>query len=68
MSTGMISLKAFFFGVFTLTLVGELQAKESAGTALEEANLKKALYCMEILENRPDLESSERIDILRNEC
>ncbi|MFB1034207.1 MAG: hypothetical protein QMC38_02550, partial [Sinobacterium sp.] len=68
MNTGMISLKTFFFGVFTLTLVGELQAKESAGTALEEANLKKALYCMEILENRPDLESSERIDILRNEC
>jgi predicted SnoaL-like aldol condensation-catalyzing enzyme len=68
MNTGMISLKAFFFGVFTLTLVGELQAKESAGTALEEANLKKALYCMEILEDRPDLEPSDRIDILRNEC
>ncbi|KGJ94000.1 nuclear transport factor 2 family protein [Colwellia psychrerythraea] len=68
MNTGMISLKALLFGVFTLTLVGELKAKESAGTALEEANLKKALYCMEILENRPDLEPSDRINILRNEC
>ncbi|MEH6547721.1 MAG: hypothetical protein V7701_14890, partial [Sneathiella sp.] len=68
MSTGKISIKALLFGIFTLTLVGELQAKESAGTALEQANLKKALYCMEILENRPDLEPSDRIDILRNEC
>jgi len=68
MNTGMISLKALLFGVFTLIFVGELQAKESAGTALEEANLMKALYCMEILENRPDLEPSDRIDILRNEC
>ena len=65
MNTGMIYLKALLFGFFTLTLVGELQAKESA---LEEANLKKALYCMEILENRPDLEPSVRIDILRKEC
>ena len=68
MNTGIISLKALLFGVFSLTLVCELQAKESADTALEEANLKKALYCMEILENRPDLEPSDRIDILRNEC
>jgi len=68
MNTRMISLKALLFGVFTFTLVGELQAKESAGTILEKENLKKALYCMEVLENRPDLESSVRIDILRNEC
>ena len=68
MSTGKISIKALLFGVFTLILVGELNAKESAGTALEESNLKKALYCMDILENRPDLEPSHRIDILRNEC
>ncbi|MDC0003316.1 nuclear transport factor 2 family protein [Porticoccaceae bacterium] len=31
-------------------------------------NLEKAAYCMDILENRPDLEPSRRIDILRNEC
>jgi predicted SnoaL-like aldol condensation-catalyzing enzyme len=68
MNTEMIPLKALLFGVLTLTLVGELQAKESAGTALEAANLKKALYCMEILESRPDLDPSDRIDILRNEC
>ncbi len=52
MNTGMISIKALLFGIFTLTLVGELQAEESAGTALEKSNLKKALYCMEVLENR----------------
>ena len=68
MNTRMTSIKALLFGVFTLTLVGELKAKESVAAVLEEANLKKALYCMEILENRPDLEPSDRIDILRNEC
>lgn len=68
MSTEKISIKRLLFGFFTLILVGELNAKESAGTALEESNLKKALYCMEILENRPDLAPSNRIDILRNEC
>lgn len=68
MSTGVISIKALIFGIFTLILVGEPNAKESAGTALEESNLKKAVYCMEILENRPDLEPSRRIDTLRNEC
>lgn len=68
MSTGKISIKALLFGIFTLILVGELNAEESAGTALEESNLKKALYCMDTLENRPDLEPLHRIDILRNEC
>jgi predicted SnoaL-like aldol condensation-catalyzing enzyme len=68
MGTGTTSIKTLLFGIFALILVGELNAKESAGTTLEESNLKKALYCMEILENRPDLESSHRIDILRNEC
>ncbi len=68
MSIGKISTKALLLGIFTLTLVGEINAKESAGTALEKSNLKKALYCMDILENRPDLEPSLRISILRNEC
>ncbi len=44
------------------------QASESQYSALEVSNLEKAIYCMDILENRPDLESSRRIDILRNEC
>ena len=68
MSIEKISIKALFFGIYTLILVGELNAKESAGNALEESNLKKALYCMDILENRPDLELWHRIDILRKEC
>jgi len=68
MSTRTISIKALLFGIFTLSLIGELNAKESKGTTLEESNLKKALYCMDILENRPDLEALHRIDILRNEC
>lgn len=44
------------------------QANENTYSALEQSNLKKAIYCMDILENRPDLEPSYRIDILRNEC
>ena len=34
----------------------------------EEANLKKAIYCMEILENSPDLSTDTKIAILKNEC
>ena len=68
MSTGKISIKVLFFGVFTFFLVGEISAKESEGTALEESNLNKAIYCMEILESRNDLKPSQRINILRNEC
>jgi len=44
------------------------QASEKRHSALEQENLVKAIYCMEILENRNDLEASQRIDILRNEC
>ena len=47
---------------------GESQAVESQQSVLEQSNLKKALYCMDLLENRADLEPSHRIDILRNEC
>jgi predicted SnoaL-like aldol condensation-catalyzing enzyme len=48
--------------------VGTLNAKEGRRTNLEESNLRQAVYCMEILENRPDLEVSHRLNILRNEC
>ena len=68
MSTRKISIKTLLFGAFTLILVGELNAKESAGTTLEESNLNKAIYCMEILESRNDLKPLQRINILRNEC
>lgn len=62
------TIKFLFLWAFTSIFVGKLNAQESTRTALEDANLKKALYCMEILENRPDLESEHRINILRNEC
>lgn len=55
----------WLFMIFVLML---FQACENPQTALEQSNLKKAIYFMEILENRNDLEPSERIEILRNEC
>lgn len=55
--------------VFSLTLtLGMSFGIEGLHNNLEQANLQKALYCMEILENRPDLQPSERINILRNDC
>lgn len=45
-----------------------LQASEDKHSALEKANLEKSLYCMEILENRPDMASESRLKILREEC
>lgn len=68
MNIRLILLKAIFFGFFTIIFVGKLYAKETTKSAIEESNLKKALYCMEILENRSDLEPSVRIDILKDEC
>jgi predicted SnoaL-like aldol condensation-catalyzing enzyme len=68
MTTGKILINALAFGLFTFILVGELNAKERKGAALEESNLNKAIYCMEILESRNDLKPNERINILRNEC
>lgn len=44
------------------------QANENLHSTQEQANLNKAVYCMEILENRPNMATSHRIDILRNEC
>lgn len=51
-----------------LFLAAELNAIEIKRTVEEASNLKQAIYCMEILENRPDLEPSHRIRILRNKC
>ena len=68
MITRKILIKTLIWGVLTLFLVGEINAKESKGTVLEKSNLKKAIYCMEILESRNDLKPSQRINILRNEC
>ena len=66
-----VRYKTFKYGLagFLATLaVGVCQASENPQSALEQSNLKKALYCMDLLENRPDIESSRRIDTLRNEC
>jgi len=68
MNIGQISNKTLFFVSLLLVFGGAANAKETELSALEESNLNKAVYCMEILENRPDLKSARRIDILRNEC
>ena len=62
------TLKYSLAGFLTTLAVGLCQASDNPQNTLEQSNLKKALYCMDILENRPDLEPSHRIDILRNEC
>ena len=61
-------LNLIFTGVMVLsfTLVG--RANQDSYSALEQSNLSKAIYCMEILENRNDLKPSQRINILRDEC
>ncbi|MDF2179366.1 nuclear transport factor 2 family protein [Aliiglaciecola sp. CAU 1673] len=51
-----------------LLLTGVCQANDIQPRSSENANLEKALYCMEILENRPDLAPAKRIDILREQC
>ena len=62
------AIKILVVLTFTFYLGGKLNAHEVKSSALEEANREHAIYCMEILENRPDLEISHRISILRNEC
>jgi len=65
MNTKFKILIAVIFAFFSMS---KSFAKENKSTDLEESNRKLAVYCMEILENRPDLAISERINILRNEC
>jgi predicted SnoaL-like aldol condensation-catalyzing enzyme len=55
-------------GLFATFAFGHSYAGEQSHSVTEQANLKKALYCMDILENRPDLTPSDRIDILREDC
>ncbi len=43
-------------------------ADEKLHSPSEKENLAKAIYCMEILEDRNDLKPSQRIDILRKKC
>ena len=62
------TLKILTVMTSAIFLVGKLNANEVNRSALEASNHQHAVYCMEILENRPDLEISSRISILRNEC
>lgn len=54
--------------IMTVLALGGCHVNDDPQTMLEAANLEKALYCMDILENRPDLEPAQRVEILRNEC
>ena len=55
-------------GFMTVFFSAVSLANETSHSALEQSNLKKAIYCMEILESRNDLEPLQRIEILRNDC
>jgi len=46
----------------TMLLLGACQGPKDPQTALEQENLKKAIYCMDLLENKKDLVAS------RSEC
>lgn len=63
-----MSLGVIFAVLTVLFSPSVCQAGEKSHSTLEQENLVKAIYCMEILENRNDLKASQRIDILRNEC
>lgn len=54
-------------GALAPTALGAAE-KGQPRSMLEASNLKKALYCMNLLENRSDLEASHRLDVLRREC
>lgn len=55
-------------GFLLVASMQRLAAGENPPQSVEQSNLEKALYCMDILENRPDLQPSRRISILREEC
>jgi predicted SnoaL-like aldol condensation-catalyzing enzyme len=46
--------------LITALALGACQGDKDPQTALEEENLKKALYCMDLLENQQDLVASRR--------
>ena len=61
----MTNMKTFFCSTCVLVTALALvacQGKDEAQSALEEANLKKAIYCMDVLENQHDLKAA------REEC
>lgn len=55
--------------VFLALFFGSVcHATEKSRSPVEQENLDKAIYCMEILESRNDLKPAQRINILREEC
>ena len=50
------------------TITVSTHAFDKVLSKMEQSNLEKALYCMNILENSPSLKPSNRIHILKNEC
>ena len=56
------TLKTGAIILISLLVFGACQMRHDAQTTLEKANLEKAVYCMDILENQHDLEAA------RNEC
>lgn len=61
-------LSLIFIGCMLSLFTLVCQANEKSYSAVELSNLNKAVYCMEILENRNDLTPTKRIHILRSEC
>jgi len=58
-----VRYKTFKYGLvgFLATLaLGACQGDKDPQTALEETNLEKAIYCMDLLENQHDLEAARR--------
>lgn len=58
----------FLAGLITLSTSLLCEANTSSYSKVEQSNLDKAIYCMEILESRNDLEPAKRIEILRKQC
>lgn len=58
----------FSLGAIALFFTTASLANPKSHSPLEQSNLDKAVYCMEILESRNDLKPQQRIDILRNKC
>ncbi|GLR69585.1 nuclear transport factor 2 family protein [Agaribacter marinus] len=61
-------LNLMFTGFIALSFLLLGRANANPYSSLEQSNLDKAIYCMEILESRNDLKPLQRIDILRREC
>lgn len=62
-------IKTLIFGVTALVTalaLGACQAGEDPRASLETANLEKAVYCMDLLENEKDLEASRRECLAEN--